>query len=289
MPSVTDTPKKEIVAAASLPAVSEESPLIDKLMVAVSNGMQVEVLEKFMDLAERQQKREAEQAYHKAFADFKADPPKIVKDALVDYKKRDGTRTKYEHATIGNVVDSIIQGMSKHGLSHSWQLNQEGSTIAVTCKITHSLGHSEETTLKAGADTSGGKNSIQAIASTVTYLERYTLQAATGIAVLDKDDDGQAHQDPVEQPHEKQAKSKAPVEKQKKGKEDRKAIEQWLGEVSKYKERTLDQFTAWKEQNNNNLNQLTEWFNNNNPDQGHELSFALKEMEDWLMEKETSK
>ena len=52
------------------------------------------------------------------------------------------------------------------------------------------MGHSEETTLKAPPDTSGSKNSIQAIGSTVTYLERYTLLAATGMAAAGMDNDG---------------------------------------------------------------------------------------------------
>jgi hypothetical protein len=52
------------------------------------------------------------------------------------------------------------------------------------------MGHSEETTLKAIPDTSGSKNSIQAIGSTVTYLERYTLLAAMGMAAAGMDNDG---------------------------------------------------------------------------------------------------
>ena len=45
-------------------------------------------------------------------------------------------------------------------------------------------------TMAAGPDGSGGKNAIQAIGSTVSYLERYTLLAATGLATEDQDDDG---------------------------------------------------------------------------------------------------
>jgi hypothetical protein len=51
------------------------------------------------------------------------------------------------------------------------------------------MGHSEENTLMAGKDDSGNKNGIQAIGSTVTYLQRYTLKAALGLAA-GADDDG---------------------------------------------------------------------------------------------------
>jgi hypothetical protein len=45
--------------------------------------------------------------------------------------------------------------------------------------------------LRAGADQSGAKNSIQAIGSTISYLQRYTLKAALGLAAAN-DDDGKA-------------------------------------------------------------------------------------------------
>jgi hypothetical protein len=40
------------------------------------------------------------------------------------------------------------------------------------------------------ADATGNKNPVQQIGSTVTYLQRYTLLAATGLATSDSDDDG---------------------------------------------------------------------------------------------------
>ena len=62
----------------------------------------------------------------------------------------------------------------------------------VTCIVAHRDGHFEETTLSAGHDQSGNKNSIQAVGSTITYLQRYTLKAALGLAASD-DDDGRSH------------------------------------------------------------------------------------------------
>jgi hypothetical protein len=52
------------------------------------------------------------------------------------------------------------------------------------------MGHSTKVTMTAGKDDSGKKNLIQQVASTVTYLERYTLLAITGLAAQDQDDDG---------------------------------------------------------------------------------------------------
>ena len=51
------------------------------------------------------------------------------------------------------------------------------------------MGHSESTVLEAAPDSSGKKNAIQQVASTVTYLQRYTLLAACGLATKDMEDD----------------------------------------------------------------------------------------------------
>ena len=67
----------------------------------------------------------------------------------------------------------------------------------MTCILTHDMGHSEETSLEGSADNSGSKNSIQAIGSSVTYLERYSLLAATGLAVKNADNDGAGTWEPL--------------------------------------------------------------------------------------------
>ncbi len=60
----------------------------------------------------------------------------------------------------------------------------------MTCILTHELTHSERTSLTAKPDQSGKKNPIQAIASTVSYLQKYTLLAITGLAAQGMDTDG---------------------------------------------------------------------------------------------------
>ena len=61
--------------------------------------------------------------------------------------------------------------------------------ITVTCIVSHLDGHSESTTMSASADKTGGKNEVQAIGSTVTYLQRYTLIGSLGITTADDDMD----------------------------------------------------------------------------------------------------
>jgi len=193
-------PKKEVgeVVEKKELEVVDNSPAA-MIRTAVKGGANLEQLKGLLDLQERFEANEARKAYHKAMAAFKANSPKIDKDKTVAYGN-----TKYNHASLANVTEKISAELSKHGLSASWSTKQNGQVL-VTCKITHELGHSEETTLGAPSDTSGSKNAIQAIGSTITYLERYTLLALTGLATSDMDDDdGNAAGKPVEYIDEKE-------------------------------------------------------------------------------------
>jgi len=168
-------------------AVVTPSPM-DMIAQAVARGTSVEELGKLMDLQERWSKEEARKAFIAAMNQFKANPPQISKNKSVYHNGN----FKYKHATLDNCAEAIGDALSKVGISYRWETAQkEGGVISVACILTHTMGHSERTPLEAAPDASGGKNSIQAVGSTVTYLQRYTLLAATGMAVENTDDDGQ--------------------------------------------------------------------------------------------------
>ncbi len=176
--------KQEIV----LQDTRQASPA-ELIQSAMASGADLEKLEKLLSLQIRWEENEALKAYNKAMAEFKANPPKIEKDRKVGYQTAKG-KVGYSHASLYNVVDKISAELSKHGLSATWRTTQNEKLITVTCRITHEKGHHEETSLSAPADESGSKNVIQAIGSTVTYLERYALLSLTGLATYDQDTDG---------------------------------------------------------------------------------------------------
>lgn len=161
------------------------------LMHAMANGGSLEQIEKLLDLQLKWEANEARKAYVADMAAFKQNPPTIKKDKAVGYHTKEGDFVGYKHATLGNVTDAIVEGLAKHGFSHKWDVDQQGDTVRVTCRITHRMGHSEDVSMSAPKDNSGKKNLIQQVASTITYLQRYTLLAATGLATHDQhDDDG---------------------------------------------------------------------------------------------------
>jgi hypothetical protein len=175
---------------------------------AQESNASIEQMQQLFELQIRYEENEARKAYHRAVAAFKSESITIVKDKAVGYTNKDGSFTGYKHASIGNVVQTLIPAMANHGLSHCWDVHQDSGQITVTCKLSHELGHSTSVSMSAGKDDSGKKNMIQQVASTVTYLQRYTFLSITGFATRDQeDDDGRGGKDPVKEP----AKDPAPA------------------------------------------------------------------------------
>ncbi len=168
------------------------------LEIAVSKDADIDKLSKLMELQVKWEANEARKAYVIAMNEFKADPPEIFKDSFVSFSTSKG-KTEYSHASLANVVSVIGAALAKHDLSHHWNIEQlDAGQIRVTCVVTHAMGHSESVPMQSGPDQSGGKNNIQAVASTTTYLQRYTLLSATGLATKENNDDGGGNSEPLE-------------------------------------------------------------------------------------------
>jgi hypothetical protein len=163
---------------------------------AVSSNAGVEVISKLMDLQDRWQAGQARRSFDDAMAAAKAEIPVIMKNREVDFTSSKG-RTNYRHEDLAEIARTVDPILTKHGLSYRFRTtSQPNEPVSVTCIVSHRHGHSEENTLSAGRDESGNKNSIQAVGSTITYLQRYTLKAALGLAASN-DDDGSASEKPA--------------------------------------------------------------------------------------------
>lgn len=161
----------------------------DLIRMALESGADLDRLERLMTMKERWDAGEAARAYNVAFAAFKAEAEQIIKRKRVQYASEKGT-TDYKHAELADVHEALTPALSKHGLSVNFVLEQERDWLRVTCVLKHQLGHSESATLGGPPDTKGGKNPVQAIASTITMLQRQTMKAVCGVAEKGDDDDG---------------------------------------------------------------------------------------------------
>ena len=166
-------------------------PRADALMdiiqrVGGTESLDVAKLEHLLAVKERWDAEEARKEYVAAMTRFRATAPALYKTDLVSH--RGGT---YHYLNLGQVAPVVAAALAHHDLSYGWSTDQLGDgRIRVTCSLTHVAGHCEQVSLMAMPDDTGAKNSIQQVGSTVTYLQRYTLMAITGLAAQDMDTDG---------------------------------------------------------------------------------------------------
>ena len=192
MNAVTTTEAHEIQALPQSPG-PDSATLMRIIEMSMSRqDFDIAKVSALLEIKERWEASEARKAFVLAMSLFKSEPMEIFKRKLVEFTTRDAGVTRYSHADLSDITDVISPAMAKHGLSFRWDVRQKDGAVHVDCIVRHAQGHSETTTMVAAPDASGKKNAIQQVASAVTYLERYTLLAAAGMATKDMDDDGQA-------------------------------------------------------------------------------------------------
>jgi hypothetical protein len=168
-------------------AVSQGNAItpMDMLDRALSSGATPETIEKFMAMAERYEQGQSRKAFEAALAETRSELRPITRNAKGHNDKK--------YVSLDAMAAAVDPILAAHGLSYRYRTQQTPTVITVTC-ILFGHGHSEESTLSGPADASGNKNAIQAIGSTLTYLQRYSLAQALGLAAA-SDDDGHSAAD----------------------------------------------------------------------------------------------
>jgi len=166
------------------------SPIVSAGMRMLANAPNPEALRELLAVQREWEREEARKAFERSMVALKRDMPTVLgRDKLVDYTGKAGGRTRYTHTSLAAAMEAVTESLTAHGFSLAWSptTNDKGQ-VSVTCCLTHTEGHHKETTISAPADTSGNKNPAQAVASTITLLQRYTALSLLGIATADMEE-----------------------------------------------------------------------------------------------------
>lgn len=174
----------ETTNAGALAPATESAAILSLIeRMATNPEISPERVERFIAMHDGMDAKRAKLAFSNAIAEAKA---KIAETPIVKNAKGHNNKAYADFSAYAKVVDPVLAGF---GLTYRFRTVQTDK-ISVTCILT-GHGHEEENTLSGPADASGSKNAIQAIGSTLTYLQRYTLVQALGLAASE-DDDGKA-------------------------------------------------------------------------------------------------
>ena len=180
---MTDSHDKAIVVEVDRPDQKRMHPVV---AAAMQQAPDPETLRELLKVQREWEAGEAKRAYTRALVDLHRDLPSVIeRDQTVRYGTSKG-KTCYTHASLAAVMDAVTEPLARHGFSMSWEPSTEDRMVTVTCRLTHCEGHSGECTISSPPDTSGSKGPAQAVASTITLLQRYTALATLGIATADQ-------------------------------------------------------------------------------------------------------
>lgn len=192
------TPGRREIDAPSIEATGTMTPM-QMAYALIQNGADLGSVKEMLAMSKELAADQARRAFDTAISEAKAEIPIIGKNAKGHNSKK--------YADFAAYATALKPILFKHGLSYRFRTEQTDK-ITVTCVLSHKDGHSEENSLSGPADGSGSKNAIQAIGSTLTYLQRYALIQALGLAATEDDDgisadrtvdDGPISQDQIKQ------------------------------------------------------------------------------------------
>lgn len=163
--------------------------LIDRLLTTNPNT-NIETIQKMLEMQERWELNKDKRALRDAMAEFKKNPPAIIKDRIAKVTTKAGGSFEYSFADLDSITRDSQVALAEHGVTHGYTVTEAGSLLTVTCILKYGMYDEPGATLSAGPDNSGTKNDIQAKASTLSYLEKYTFMAAAGLAAGMPDKDG---------------------------------------------------------------------------------------------------
>lgn len=171
------------------PVASESAAIIQVIERAAMNpSVDIDKMERLLQMQERIMERQAKAAYDAAFADMQNDLPEIGERGGI--KDRNGN-VQSKYALWEDINEAIKPVLAKHGFGISFRTGQHDGRIVVTGVLSHRDGHREETTMELPTDTSGSKNAVQAVGSSTSYGKRYTAQALLNLTSRGEDDDGE--------------------------------------------------------------------------------------------------
>lgn len=162
---------------------------------ALETGAGIDTMERLVALAKDVREVQAKEAWYEAMAEFQRQCPMIKKTKEASIATRGGGGYKYRYAPLDEITSTIQPVMGPLGLSISWRTPRiTTSEVAVTCRVSHTLGHHEESgetvmpIIQADATNPTGANAMQRVGIATSYAKRYALLGIIGMAPEDDDD-----------------------------------------------------------------------------------------------------
>ena len=176
--------------------------IIDLIAKAVESGNveQLAILERIQlaewERADRERDLKAKHDYGVAMLQFHKSVQTVAKTKTADIVKQGKKVGEYDYLPIDRMVAIAVPELAEVQIDHSWDTRTENGKVLTKCTLTHVPSGFEKTAVvDLPMDTSGAKNDAQAVCAGITYGERYSFMAVTGLAAGGQDNDASSIRD----------------------------------------------------------------------------------------------
>lgn len=187
------------VRVPALPQVKQPDfmSIIEKAMLMPD--FQLEKLERLLEMQKQVMAKQAEMNFNAALVRLSGDLPRIKRTRSVAYDKVKGNpaagkQEAFKYAAYEDIDAALRPLLAREGLHPLFTTaprTGDGGGAVVTCTLLHIDGHSMSASVQVSLDSSGGKNNIQAMSSTISYGKRISLSMLLNIVTEGEDDDGE--------------------------------------------------------------------------------------------------
>jgi hypothetical protein len=158
------------------------------IISAIKSGLPVETMERILSMRTQLKQENAKEQFIQAMANFQAQCPVIKKTK--DIKEKGGGKTRSSYAPIDSIVAQVKEIIMANGLSYSIKTTSDTANLTATCVVSHSAGHSEQSSFVVPLGTEAFMSEVQKFGARATFAKRYAFCDAFGIITGDKDNDG---------------------------------------------------------------------------------------------------
>ena len=145
-------------------------------------NVDIDKMERLLAMQERVQARDAKIAYTSALAAMQPKLPTITRRGTITITDKNDRKTVIQstpYALWEDINDGVRPMLAEHGFALSFRSGMtEDGRLTVTGILSHRDGHQEENTITLAHDSSGSKNAVQAVGSSMAYGKRYTAHDA---------------------------------------------------------------------------------------------------------------
>lgn len=174
----------------NLPQVNQTSdPMLSMIdRVCSDPNFDIAKMERLIEMRNQDMARKAALEFSADFAKMQCELPEIK-------EKTQGHNYKY--AAFEDVMREVKPVLKEYGFAVSFGITQHEKAVIITASLMHKSGHREQTSITLPHETSGSKNAVQAVGSTILYGKRYTILSLLSIATCGEDTDGNMPSDMI--------------------------------------------------------------------------------------------